>query len=212
VDSNGVDVLELEEKIYDFVAGVLPIATIPTDLRLGYSVRLLGANLQKNSIDVTNEAFKHCWIEMQSMTYIYRFPDGAPPGVTQVETEFMYTITLEVAKSILPTVTIMNDAMRLLTHREGYELFVIIGLMDFNMRSSFMRRVQPPTNYSMGVHPVNNNSVYTVDLILRFRCIINVPDIKLNNPISSVGITVYNEKKEEIYNLSESNAADRKRR
>jgi hypothetical protein len=203
VDSNGVDVLELEEKLYDFVAGVLPIATTPTDLRLGYSVRFVGANLQKNSIDVINEAFKHCWIELQSMRYIYEFPDGAPPGVTQVESEFIYTIRLEVAKSILPTVSIMNDAMRLLTHREGYELFVIIGIMDFNMRSSFMRRTQPPTNYSMGVHPVNNNSVYVVDIILRFRCIINVADIKRNNLISSVGITLYNEKKKEIYNLSE---------
>lgn len=203
MDSNGVDILELEEKIYDFVAGVLPIATVPTDLRLGYSVRFVGANLQKNSIDVINEAFKHCWIECQSVKHIYEFPDGGPEGVTQVETEFMYTITLEVAKSILPTVSIMNDAMRLLTHREGYELFVIIGIMDFNMRSAFMRRVQPPTNYSMGVHPVNNNSVYTVDIILRFRCIINVPDIKRNSPIDSVGVTLYNEKKEELYQLSE---------
>jgi hypothetical protein len=85
VDSNGVDILELEEKLYDFVAGVLPIATVPTDLRLGYSVRFLGANLQKNSIDVINEAFKHCWIECQREKHIYEFPDGAPPGVTQVE-------------------------------------------------------------------------------------------------------------------------------
>jgi hypothetical protein len=172
----------LEDKIYDFVGGVLPTLVDTKEGGFGYTVRFKGYTLQKDPITVDLFKRNQCWITAEGSRVMYQYPIG-DDGAVEQEVELTYGITLasKYTNSLLSTAG--TWAFKLLAHRDGYELFDVAGISKFAITSQH-------------VEPYKNSSVLFVDMILRLRAVITLSDIKTRGHAKYGKVTIFdNDKK-----------------
>jgi hypothetical protein len=181
-----ITVEELEDNIGGFLEGVLPTLVDVEEKAFGWKVHFVGSTDQRGSLQPGDPRKNKCWVSLGNTRVTYRFPTE-DDGTVKEETEFTYGITLEAMK---PNVGLqrqnpaMTYALKLVAHRDGYNLFNVCGISSFEI-------------VSQHVKAMNENSVFYVELILRLRAVIVLSKIASANVANSAKVTLYDREKEE---------------
>lgn len=171
--SSAITIKELEQKLYSYVAGVLPPLTSTSSL--GYTVRFEGYAVQKYPIHADVARRNECYVMARNGKPIYYAKDGEAP-VCEAELEYLITLLNKQTNFILDDV--MTQALRLCGSGEGYDFLNYIGVSRF----------RPIRTY---VKDERNNSCFVCEISLIIRCLIKLEDIKESPLADNIDINIY---------------------
>lgn len=171
--SSAITIKELEQKLYSYVAGVLPPLTSTSSL--GYTVRFEGYAVQQYPLHADVIRRNECYIMARNVKPIYYAKDGEDT-VCEAELEYLITILNRQTNFILDDV--MTQALRLCGSGDGYDFLDYVGISRF----------RPIRTY---VKDERNNSCFVCEISLIIRALIKLEGIK-ESPLSDrIGINIY---------------------